>query len=129
MELLTIISMLALIEYIVLGARVGQARGKYQVAAPATTGNEMFERHYRVHYNTLEQLIVFLPSLWVFGYYIGQLWAAGLGVIYLLGRIVYAVSYVKDPARRGPGVLISMLPCWMLVLGALAGACWKLLSA
>ncbi len=96
--------------------------------APATTGDERFERYFRIHYNTLEQLIVFLPSLWVFGYYIGQIWAAGLGVIYLIGRIVYAVSYAREPSRRGPGVLISMLPCWVLVLGGLIGAAWKFLA-
>jgi len=128
MELLSIISMLALIEYIVFGARVGAARGKYGVRAPAIFGSEMFERHFRIHYNTLEQLIVFLPGLWIFGYYVGQLWAAGLGAIYLIGRIVYAVSYIRNPDSRGPGVLISMLPCWVLVLGALVGAAWKLVS-
>lgn len=129
MEILAIVSMLAIVEYLVFGMMVGAARGKYGIDAPATSGNEMFERHYRVHYNTLEQLIVFLPSLWVFGYYIGQFWAAGLGVIYLLGRIIYAVLYVKDPARRAPGVLISMLPCWILVAGGLVGAGLRLLSA
>ena len=63
-QLLTIVTMLALIEFIWLGVRVGGARAKYSVPAPATTGDEMFERHYRVHYNTLEQLIVFVPALW-----------------------------------------------------------------
>ena len=129
MELLAIISMLALIEYIVFGALTGYARGKYGVDAPKTTGHEMFERHFRIHYNTLEQLVVFLPSLWVFGYFVGQLWAAALGVIYLIGRIVYAVLYVREPARRGPGVMLSMLPCWVLVLGGLVGAVWHLLTA
>lgn len=128
MEILAIVSMLAIIEYLVFGMRVGAARGKYGINAPATSGNEMFERHYRIHYNTLEQLIVFLPSLWVFGYYIGQFWAAGLGLIYLLGRIIYAVLYINDPARRGPGVLISMLPCWILVAGGLVGAGLRLLG-
>ncbi|MEX2489812.1 MAG: MAPEG family protein [Pseudomonadales bacterium] len=129
MELLAIISMLALIEFIIFGFQVGGARSKYGIDAPATGGNEMFERYYRVHYNTLEQLIVFLPSLWVFGYYVGQFWAAGLGVVYLIGRVIYAVLYIKEPARRAAGVLISMLPCWILVLGGLVGACWRLFGA
>ncbi len=122
MELLTIISMLALVQVVVFASLTGKARGKYGVSAPATTGNEHFERYYRVHYNTIEQLIVFLPALWAFGYYIGQYWAAGLGVVYLLGRIMYAVGYIRNPASRGAGMLLTMLACWILVIGALAGA-------
>ena len=122
MELLTIISMLALAEFTYFGFRVGGMRGKYGIEAPATTGNEIFERYYRVHYNTLEQLIVFLPCLWAFGYYVGQYWAAGIGLVFLIGRIVYFMTYTKDPASRSIGVLLSMLPNWILLLGALIGA-------
>ncbi len=64
MELVAIVTLLALAEFIVFGMQVGSARGKYGIEAPATTGDEMFERQFRVHYNTLEQLIIFLPSLW-----------------------------------------------------------------
>jgi uncharacterized membrane protein YecN with MAPEG domain len=120
--------MLALIEVIVFGTIAGLARTKYGVKAPATTGHEMFERRYRVHYNTIEQLVIFLPALWAFGYYIGQYWAAGLGMIYLIGRIVYAVTYIRDPATRGVGTLLSVVPCWILVLGALAGAVIQFLT-
>lgn len=128
MELLTIVTMLALIEVIVFGTITGLARTKYGVKAPATTGHELFERRYRVHYNTIEQLVIFLPALWTFGYYIGQYWAAGLGMIYVIGRIVYAVTYIKDPATRGAGTLLSVVPCWILVLGALIGAVVQLLA-
>ncbi|MEJ6593498.1 MAG: MAPEG family protein, partial [SAR86 cluster bacterium] len=116
-EYLTIVTLLALIQFIWLGARVGAARGKYGVSAPATTGHDLFERHYRVHYNTLEALVVFLPALWAFGYYLGQYWAAGLGVVYLVGRVIYAISYVKDPKSRGMGMLLSSLPVYILLLG------------
>jgi len=128
-ELLTIVTLLALLEFVWLGTRVGMARGKYGVNAPATTGNEIFERHYRVHYNTLEQLIIFIPSLWAFGFYIGQFWAAGLGVIYLLGRIIYALAYIKDPGSRGPGMLLSVIPCYIMLLGGIVGAAWQYLTA
>jgi len=122
MELLTIVTLLALLELIYFSVRVGGARVKYEITAPATTGNEMFERHYRVHYNTLEQLIVFLPALWAFGYYIGQYWAAGFGVIFLIGRLIYAVTYVKDPASRSAGALLTIIPSYLMVIGALVGA-------
>ncbi len=128
-ELLTIVTLLALLEFVWLGTRVGMARGKFGVSAPATTGNEEFERHYRVHYNTLEQLVLFIPSLWAFGFYVGQFWAAGLGVIYLIGRVIYALAYVKDPASRGPGMLLSVIPCYVMLLGGLAAAAWQYLTA
>ena len=128
-ELLTIVTLLALFEFVWLGTRVGMARGKFGVSAPATTGNEEFERHYRVHYNTLEQLVLFIPSLWAFGYYVGQFWAAGLGAIYLLGRVIYALAYVKDPASRGLGMLLSVIPCYVMLLGGLAAAAWQYLTA
>lgn len=127
-QLLTIVTMLALIEFIWLGIRVGSARARYSVPAPATSGDEMFERHYRVHYNTLEQLIVFVPALWAFGYYVHLYTAVVLGVIYLAGRVVYALSYVKDPKGRGLGFLLSALPVYIMLLGGLAGAIWELVT-
>jgi glutathione S-transferase len=75
MELVVIVIMLALVEYIVLGARVGFARGRTGLEAPAVTGNEEFERHFRVHYNTIEQLILFIPGIWFFAEYVHVLGA------------------------------------------------------
>jgi len=127
MELVTIVTLIAIVEFIVFGMKVGASREKYGVNAPATTGHELFERVYRVHYNTLEQLIIFLPGLWLFGLYIGYSWAAGIGLIYIVGRAIYAVAYVKDPASRGIGMILSVLPCWVLILGGLVGAAWSLM--
>ena len=128
MEPVVLVSLLALIEYIVFGARVGFARGRTGIKAPATTGNEEFERHFRVHYNTIEQLILFLPGMWIFGYYVGAYWAAGIGVVYLVGRLVYGLSYVKDPDTRGTGMLLSVVPCWILILGGLCGVIWSMIN-
>ncbi len=93
MALLTIITMLALLEFIAFGLLVGLARGKYDVPAPATTGDERFERAFRVHYNTLEMLVLFIPGLWAFGYYINEYWAAGAGVIYLPGSYMQSATF------------------------------------
>ena len=123
-----IVILLAIVEYIVLGGRAGFARGRTGIKAPAVTGNEEFERHFRVHYNTLEQLIIFIPGIWFFAQYVDVLWAAGIGVVYLVGRAIYAISYVKDPESRAPGMMLSVLPCWILVLGALAGVVWPMVS-
>ena len=117
MELVGAVTLLALLQFVVMGIMVGRARGLYGVKAPATTGHEQFERWFRVHYNTLEKLIVFLPSLWLFGYYVGQYYAAGLGCFYLVGRAVYAAGYVKDPSKRGIGMIITELPIWIMLIG------------
>lgn len=127
MELLTIVTMLAVVELITFQSLTGLARAKYGIKAPAVTGNEQFERRYRVHYNTIEQVIMFIPALWAFGYYIGQYWAAGVGAVYLIGRAIYAATYYRDPDKRGPGMLLSIIPIWILVLGALIGALVQIL--
>ncbi len=122
MELLTIITLLAIAQYVYFGSKVGMARGKYNIKAPATSGDEMFDRHYRVHYNTMEQLLVFIPSLWAFGIYVGEIYALGFGVIYLIGRLIFASTYVADPSKRTVGAMMSMLPPMIMTIGGIIGA-------
>ncbi len=126
MAYVDIVTALAVLQFIVFGFRVGGARGRYGVKAPAVTGNETFERYFRVQQNTLEQLIVFLPGLYLFSHYFSPLVAAALGLVYLIGREVYAFSYAKDPAKRGLGYGLSFLPTLILILGGLFGAAWSL---
>jgi glutathione S-transferase len=122
MPYVDIVTALALLQFIVFGFKVGRARGRYGVKAPAVTGNETFERHFRVQQNTLEQLIVFLPGLYLFSHYWSPVVAAVLGVIYLVGRELYAMTYVKDPAKREVGFGLTFLPTVVLVVGGLIGA-------
>ena len=122
MAAVTAIAMLALIEYIYFAVEVGRARGRSGLQAPAVTGDPHFERVYRAHYNTLEQLIVFLPALYAAGYYVHELYAVALGLVFLIGRAIYFRAYVADPARRGPGFVIGMLANLALVIGGLVGA-------
>jgi glutathione S-transferase len=89
MAYVDIVTALALLQFIFFGFQVGGARTKYGVKAPAVAGNEIFERHFRVQQNTLEQLIGFVPGLYLFSHYLNPLWAAALGVVYLIGRQVY----------------------------------------
>src|ERR1700690_2629946 len=121
MAYVDIVTALAVLQFIVFGFRVGAGRGRYGVKAPAITGNEIFERLFRVQQNTLEQLIVFLPALYLFSRYFNPLWAAGLGVVYLVGREIYAATYVKDPAKRSLGFGLTFLPAVTLVAGSLIG--------
>ena len=115
-------SWLALIEFIVFSLLVGRARMRCNVQAPAITGHPVFERYFRVQQNTLEQLIVFIPAVWFFGLYVSTLWAAGLGVVFIIGRVVYLNGYVADPSKRSAGFGLSFLPNLILVIGALVGA-------
>ena len=125
MTLVILIISLALIEYMVFSFQVGMAREKYGVQAPAISGNDIFERYFRVQQNTLEQLIVFIPAIFAFswtaesigwqGYYI----ASGLGVIWLIGRFLFAINYVKDPGARALGFMMTFFPSAIMVVGTL----------
>ena len=127
MQLVALVILLALAEFVALGILVGRARGKYGVKAPATTGHEVFERWFRVHYNTMELLVVFVPSIWLFGLYVSPAIGAALGAVYLVGRVMYVRSYVRDPAARGGGFGLSMLPTLVLLVGAAIGAARELI--
>jgi glutathione S-transferase len=117
-----IVTALAVLQFIVFGFKVGAARERYGVKAPAITGNETFERLFRIQMNTLEQLIVFLPGLYLYARYFSPYVAAALGVVYLLGRELYAFTYVRDPAKRSVGYGVTFLPMIILLVGGLIGA-------
>lgn len=119
MEYVTIVIMLALLEYMFFGFLVGQARNKHGVSAPAVTGHPVFERSYRVHQNTLEQLIVFIPAITAYGYYGNPIYAAAVGVLFLVGRLVYLVLYLKDPKSRMLGFLMTFVAVITLIVAAL----------
>ena len=97
MTLVHLVIGLALVEFFVFLNAVGRARDTYHVPAPATTGNEVFERYFRVQMNTLEQLIIFVPAILLFARYVHPLVAAALGLVFILGRWLYFRAYVKDP--------------------------------
>jgi glutathione S-transferase len=122
MVLVEIVTLLALLQFVVFGALVGRARGTYGVHAPAVSGHEIFERYYRVQMNTLEVLVVFLPSVWLAARYWPPFWVAGIGAIYLVGRVLYFRAYVTEPAKRGMGFVLSLGPAVVLLLAALVGA-------
>ncbi len=122
MNYLHIVAILAIAQFFYFGVLVGQARGKYGIKAPAVSGHEGFDRAFRVQMNTLEQLVAFLPALFIAGLHWSNGWVAAIGVIYLIGRIVYWRSYVADPAKRGLGFLLTVLPTFALLAAGLVGA-------
>ena len=122
MAYVDIVTILAVLQFIVFAMKVGGARGRYGIKAPATTGNEIFERYFRVQQNTSELLLALLPGLYLFSRYLNPMWAALLGVVYLVGREIYAATYVKTPAKRSLGFALSMLPILFLLIGGFVGA-------
>jgi glutathione S-transferase len=122
MPLVQLVIGLALAQFLFFLRAVGNARTTYKVFAPATTGNEVFERYFRVQMNTLELLVIFVPSILLFAQFFGGYIAAPLGGVYLIGRFIYFASYVKDPRSRGLGYGLSMVPLVILVTGTIVGA-------
>jgi glutathione S-transferase len=124
MEYVALVTVLLISQYMVFIMLVGAARGKTGIKAPAVTGDESFERAYRVQMNTLEQLMVALPALWVSGIYFDSLVAALLGLAFFLGRVMYRAGYVKDPEKRGIGFGIGFLA----ILGLIGTGLWGVIS-
>ena len=122
MALVHLVIGLALLEFFLFGWAVARARTRYQVAAPATTGHEVFERYFRVQMNTLEQLIIFVPSIVLFARYLDAYAAAALGAVFLVGRVLYFQGYVKAAERRHLGFMLSAIPNVTLLIGAIIGA-------
>ena len=122
-----IVTIASLIFYVVTGFQVGRGRSKHGVAAPAMTGHPDFERLVRVQANTLEWMVIYLPALWLFGVYVDARLAALLGVVWIVGRVIYARAYARDPASRTTGFAIQGLATLALMLGGLGGATWALL--
>lgn len=116
MPYVVIVTVLALVQVTYFGLMVGRARGKYGVHAPAMTGHEVFDRTFRVHLNTIEQLVMILPLMWIFAFFVSPLYAAGFGVVYLIGRAIYSITYVKDPKSRSLGFLLTTLPSFVMII-------------
>lgn len=126
LHLVSIVTLLALIVYFWMGLRVAGARRTTGIAAPAMSGDPLLERHLRVQGNTLEWLPIFIPSLWLFAFYWDDAVAAGIGLVWIIGRIVYALGYAAEAQRRAAGFLIQTLAASVLLFGALGRAVWLL---
>ena len=111
-----LITLLSLSFYFFLVYNVGSARRKHKIAPPAMNGPEEFERYVRVQANTAEQLIIFLPALWICAVYMSSTVAGVLGCVWLVARVFYAFSYYKESKKRLPPFLVSILISSILLL-------------
>ena len=114
-----IVTLLSLLTYFWMGMRVAAARGKSGIAAPAMTGDPVLERTIRAHYNTLEWLPLFLVPMWLFAIYWSPMIAAGVGVVWIVGRIIYQRAYVAEAGKRSTGFMIQALAVAVLLFGGL----------
>jgi glutathione S-transferase len=121
MQFVELVAIIAVLQFLSFGALTGRARRQSGLKAPAITGNEGFERMYRVQMNTLELLIAFLPALFLAAKYWPASLVAGLGDAYLVGRFAYWRAYVSEPSTRRLGFMMSMLPTMFLAILALVG--------
>lgn len=124
----SLITVSALIFYFVVTLNVGRARAKYKVSPPQMSGNPDFERVVRVQQNTVEQLILFLPALWLFAQFISPIWAAAIGAVWIIGRILFAWGYYQAAEKRAVGFGISSLATLSLLGGSLTGIIMSLLK-
>ena len=120
-----IVTCLAIAFYLFTSIEVSRARVRYGVKLPAISGNVDFERFYRIQMNTLEWMPIFLPSLWLFAIYVGDAAASAVGLLWIVGRILYYLGYREAVAKRGRGFAIQAVACIILWVGALGGAVWR----
>jgi glutathione S-transferase len=123
-----LVTCLAIAFYFFTTTRVASARAKFGVKVPATSGHPDFERVFRVQMNTLEWMPIFLPSLWLFAIYIGDGIAAAIGLVWVIGRILYVLGYARAVKDRGPGFAIQALATIALWVGAFGAIVWRLVQ-
>lgn len=123
-----LVTIAAVVLLLSCAAYVASARGKYGVKAPATSGHPQFEVAYRIQMNTLENTVTFLPALWLCAIFLNPVWASVGGVVWLIGRIWYALAYANNPKKRGGGFTLALLANGFLLAGAGVGVLLKWLA-
>lgn len=118
-HLTALVTLLAIAFYFFTSINVSRARTTTGIKVPATSGHPDFERAFRIQMNTLEWMPIVLPALWLFAIYISDAIAAGIGAVWIIGRIVYLIGYSKAAAKRGPGFFIQGIAAIALWAGAL----------
>ncbi|HEY1310078.1 MAG TPA: MAPEG family protein [Pseudolabrys sp.] len=116
-----LVTLLAVLLYFFTGLQVAKARQKFGVMVPATSGHADFERVFRVQQNTLEWMPIFLPLLWLFALYVSDWGAAALGLVWIVGRVLYILGYTEAAEKRHNGFFVQGIASGTLLIGALIG--------
>lgn len=122
----TLLSGVSLLVYYFTLLMAGVARVRFKIPAPSHDGPEDYVRHVRAHQNTLEHIALFLPGLWLFALLVSPYWAAGIGAIWPVGRLMYALGYHRAAEKRRMGIYISMPPIYIFVLGTIVASLLRL---
>jgi glutathione S-transferase len=112
-------TLLAVLWYFVTISHVAIMHGKTKIHAPAMTGDPALERSVRVQTNTLEQLVAFLPAMWIYARFGNPRWAAIACAVWIVGRIIYAIGYWQDAKGRTPGFAITafaLIAVWIAAM-------------
>jgi glutathione S-transferase len=123
-----LVTLLAILVYFFSSILVSRARRTFGVKLPAISGNPDFERVFRAQMNTLEWLPIFLPALWLFAVYLGDGIAAAIGLVWVIGRILYVLGYAQAVAKRSLGFAIQALAAIALWAGALGAIAWRIVQ-
>jgi len=114
-----LVTLLIALAYFGMALTVARTHARTGILAPTMTGDPVLERTCRAHVNTLEWMPIALPSMWLFAVYWSPAVAALLGLLWIVGRVIYFVGYVSEAKKRFPGFFIQALAASALVLGAL----------
>lgn len=125
-HLTALVTLLAIAFYLFVAINVSRVRTRTGVKVPAMSGHPDFDRAFRIQMNTLEWLPIVLPALWLFAIYVSDAIAAGIGAVWIIGRIVYFIGYSQAAAKRGPGFAIQGLAAIVLWAGALGAVVLRL---
>ena len=126
--LVAMVTILAILTYFAMGLLVAVARRKSGIAAPAMVGHPELERTIRAHYNTLEWLPIFLTGLWLFAVYWNDAFAAAMGAVWIVGRVLYVRGYIVHEKKRELGFMIQALAAGVLIFGALGRLAYFLVT-
>jgi uncharacterized membrane protein YecN with MAPEG domain len=96
---------------------VARTRARVRIFPPVMTGSPELECALRVQANTVEQIVIFLPALWLAALYFQGWIPPAIGLLWCLGRVLYALGYRADkPGRREPGFIMAMLSTIALIV-------------
>jgi glutathione S-transferase len=114
-----IVTLLGALVYFGMALTVARAHQRTGILAPAMTGDPVLERTCRAHVNMLEWMPIALPSMWLLAIYWSPAVAALLGLLWIVGRVIYFVGYVSEAGKRLPGFFIQSTAAFVMLFGAL----------